>query len=135
MLSLGHFRDRRFSVAAASECLGAFALLGGLFLQTQLLQFDLGYSPMQAGLRILPIAALLVVSAPMSPLLTRLIGVRLTVATGLVAIGAGLVWNATASTRDRYVPELHPRDAPCRPRGWPFVADSHELGRGRCAPR
>ncbi|MGA2528096.1 MAG: MFS transporter [Acidimicrobiales bacterium] len=98
MLSLGHFSDRRFSVAAASECLGAFGLLGGLFLQTQLLQFDLGYSPLQAGLRILPIAALLVVSAPLSPVLARLIGVRLTVAAGLVAIGTGLVWNSTAST-------------------------------------
>ena len=60
MLKLGLFSDRRFSVAAAGESLGTFGLLGALFVQTQFLQFDLGYSPLQAGLRILPIAAVLV---------------------------------------------------------------------------
>ena len=45
MLKLGFFSDRRFSVAAAAEILGAFGLLGALFLQTQFLQFDLGLSP------------------------------------------------------------------------------------------
>ena len=59
MLKLGFFSDRRFSVAAAAECLGTFGLMGALFVQTQFLQFDLGYSPLQAGLRILPIAACL----------------------------------------------------------------------------
>jgi EmrB/QacA subfamily drug resistance transporter len=98
MLDLGLFSDRRFSVAAAAECLGTFGLLGGLFLQTQVLQFDLGYSPLQAGLRILPIAILLVVSAPLSPVLARLVGVRMTVASALAAIAAGLCWNAAAST-------------------------------------
>ena len=58
MLTLGFFRDRRFSVALAGECLGVFALMGALFVQTQFLQFDLGYSPLQAGLRILPVAAM-----------------------------------------------------------------------------
>jgi MFS family permease len=63
MLNLGFFSDRRFSVAAAAECLGTFGLLGALFLLTQFLQFDLGLSPLQAGVRILPMAAVLVVSA------------------------------------------------------------------------
>ncbi len=69
-----------------------------MFLQTQVLQFDLGYSPLQAGLRILPIAAVLLVSAPLSPLLARFTGVKLTVAAGLAAIAAGLCWNSAAST-------------------------------------
>ena len=69
MLRLEFFADRRFSIAAASETLALFGLLGALFMQTQFLQFDLGYSPLQAGLRILPIAALLGVTAPVSPLL------------------------------------------------------------------
>ncbi len=91
MLQLGFFSERRFSVAAAAEGLGTFGLLGALFLQTQFLQFDLGYSPLQAGLRILPIAALLAVSAPLSSLVARFIGIKLTVATGLAAIAAGLL--------------------------------------------
>ena len=71
MLKLAFFRDRRFSIAAAAECLGVFGLLGALFLQTQFLQFDLGNSPLQAGLRILPMAATLVVSAVLSPFIAR----------------------------------------------------------------
>jgi hypothetical protein len=95
MLKLGFFSDRRFSVAATAESLGTFGLLGALFLQTQFLQFDLGYSPLQAGLRILPVAALLAVSAPLSPIVARFIGIKFTVAAGLGAIAAGL-WQVSA---------------------------------------
>ena len=63
MLKLGFFSDRRFSVAAAAEVLGVFGLLGALFALTQFLQFDLALSPLQAGLRILPMAAVLGLSA------------------------------------------------------------------------
>ena len=95
MLNLGFFSDRRFSVAAAAESLGVFGLLGALFVQTQFLQFDLSYSPLQAGLRILPMAAVLGVSAPLSPILARLIGIKFTVAAGLAAIAGGL-WQISA---------------------------------------
>lgn len=90
MLQFGFFRDRRFAIALVAECLGVFGLMGGLFLQTQFLQFDLGYSPLQAGLRILPIAATIVLSATLSPALARLIGIKFTVAAALAAIAAGL---------------------------------------------
>jgi EmrB/QacA subfamily drug resistance transporter len=95
MLKLDFFRDRRFSIALAAECLGVFGLMGALFIQTQFLQFDLGYSPLDAGLRILPIAGMLLVSAAVSRIIARLIGVKLTVAAGLAAIAAGL-WQASA---------------------------------------
>ena len=95
MLNLGFFSDRRFSIAAAAECLGTFGLLGALFLLTQFLQFDLGLSPLEAGVRILPLAAVLVVSAALSPILGRVVGIKLTVAAGLVAIAGGL-WQISA---------------------------------------
>ena len=98
MLSLGLFRNRSFSIAAAGELFGIFGLMGALFLQTQFLQFDLGYSPLQAGLRILPAAAMICVSAPLSPLIARRVGVKLTVAVGLAAIAAGLWQISAAST-------------------------------------
>ena len=97
MLKLAFFRDRRFSIAAAAECLGVFGLLGALFLQTQFLQFDLGNSPFQAGLRILPMAATLVVSALLSPFIARSIGVKFTVAAALAAIAGGL-WQISAAS-------------------------------------
>ena len=90
MLKLGFFSDRRFSVALAAELLGLFGLLGGLFVSTQFLQFDLGYSPLGAGLRILPIAATLALSAALSPLVTRATRPRFTVFAGLAAVAGGL---------------------------------------------
>jgi hypothetical protein len=98
MLKLGLFVDRRFSAAAAAECLGVFGLLGALFVMTQFLQFDLGLSPLQAGLRILPMAGLLVVSAVLSPVVARSIGTKLTVATALAAVAGGLWQISAAST-------------------------------------
>jgi EmrB/QacA subfamily drug resistance transporter len=95
MLKLGFFRDRRFSIALAAECLGVFGLMGALFMQTQFLQFELGYSPLDAGLRILPIAGMLLVSAAVSRTLARLVGIKATVAAGLAVIAAGL-WQASA---------------------------------------
>ena len=97
MLKLSFFSDRRFSIAAAAECLGTFGLMGALFLQTQFLQFKLGDSPLQAGLRILPMAAMLVASAALAATVARLIGLKLTVAAGLAAVAAGL-WQISAAS-------------------------------------
>ena len=67
--------------------------------QTQFLQFDLGLLPLQAGLRILPVAAMLVVSAPLSPVLARAASAaKFTVAAGLAAIAGGL-WQVSAAPR------------------------------------
>lgn len=95
MLKLTFFSERRFSVALAAESLGTFGLLGALFLQTQFLQFDLGNSPLQAGLRILPMAVMLVLAAVLSPIIARSIGVKFTVAAGLAAVAGGL-WQISA---------------------------------------
>jgi EmrB/QacA subfamily drug resistance transporter len=97
MLRLTFFRDRRFAVAAAAQCLGLFGLFGGLFVQTQFLQFKLGYSPLQAGLRILPIAAAVVVSSGLAPIVVRFAGAKVTAAAGLAAIAGGL-WQASAAS-------------------------------------
>ena len=98
MLKLAFFRDRRFSVAAAAECLGVFGLLGTLFVETQFLQFDLGYSPLQAGVRILPIAAMLGLAAASASITARTIGIKFTAAGALVAIAGGLWQTSAAST-------------------------------------
>ncbi|MGD0809018.1 MAG: MFS transporter [Acidimicrobiales bacterium] len=98
MLKIGLFADRRFSIAAAAECLGVFGLLGALFVMTQFLQFDLAVSPLQAGLRILPMAGVLVVCAVLSPAAVRVIGAKWTVAAALAAVAGGL-WQISAVSR------------------------------------
>ncbi len=98
MLKLELFSNRRFSIAALGEFLGAIGLLGALFVQTQFLQFDLGYSPLQAGVRILPMAATLAVVAALSSFLARIIGAKFTVAAGLLAVSGGL-WQVADVSR------------------------------------
>ncbi|MGD0742357.1 MAG: MFS transporter [Acidimicrobiales bacterium] len=98
MLPIRFFRSRRFSVAVASVGLGLFALFGGLFILTQFLQFFLGYSPLAAGVRILPIAGILAVGALASTRIIRAVGTKLTAAAALACIAGGLSQIADVST-------------------------------------
>jgi EmrB/QacA subfamily drug resistance transporter len=107
MLPLGYFRSRRFSVAAASLGFGVFALLGGLFIMTQFLQFSLGYSPLAAGVRVLPVSAVLAAGALASHRLVKWTGTKLTAAGALLLIVGGLAQVAAAGSVDAtYLQEL-----------------------------
>ena len=101
MLKMKFFHDRRFSIAAAGECFGVFGLVEALFVQTQFFQFDLGNSPLRAGLAILPMAAALVVSAALSPIVARVSRCQSTVASGSAAIAGGL-WQISATAGLRH---------------------------------
>jgi EmrB/QacA subfamily drug resistance transporter len=90
MLQLRLFRNRRFTAASAAIALAFFALFGALFFLTQYLQLVLGYSPLQAGARTVPVAAGLVAGAALSTPATRRLGTKLTVAAGMVLCAAGL---------------------------------------------
>ena len=56
MLDLGFFRNARFSVGTAAVSVAFFALLGGIFALTQYLQFAHGYSAIEAGVVMSPMA-------------------------------------------------------------------------------
>ncbi len=55
MLDVRFFRNPRFTAASLTVTLVFFALIGFVFLATQYLQFVLGYSPFQAGVRTLAV--------------------------------------------------------------------------------
>ena len=57
-------------------------MFGSMFLITQYLQFVLGYTPLQAGLRLIPFALVLMVVAPQSARLVERVGTKLVVAGG-----------------------------------------------------
>jgi MFS family permease len=90
MLNLAFFRNRAFTGAVTSVGMVTFGLFGTLFLLTQFLQFSLGYSAFEAGIRVLPAAGMIAVIAPLSALFLRVTTVRYTVAAGLGCIAAGL---------------------------------------------
>ena len=102
MLNLHYFAERRFSAAVTSNGLLAFGLFGSLFVLTQMLQFQLGYTPLQAGVRMLPVAGAIALAAPLSSLLVRAAGTKLAVSAGLLAAAAGLWLVSGASVTSTY---------------------------------
>ena len=102
MLSLRFFRSSRFSAAIGSNGLLMFGLMGALFVLTQFMQFELGYTPLQAGVRVLPAAGAIAVVAPLSSVLIRRLGAKITVTAGLLVVAAGLLEVSGASTSTTY---------------------------------
>jgi len=103
MLPMRFFRNRRYSAAIASLLLVLFALLGLFFLVTQYLQFCLGFSPLQTGLGLAPLAAVLLIAAPSSMLLARRFGTKPVVAGGLALIAVGLGLLSRTSVHSTYL--------------------------------
>ena len=103
MLNLSFFRIRAFSAAISSVWVVTFGLYGALFVLTQYLQFSLGYSALQTGIRVLPAAGAVALIAPVSPVLVRLIGAKITVAAGLLTVAAGLWQMSGATVNSTYV--------------------------------
>ncbi|MFJ4871063.1 MFS transporter [Streptomyces sp. NPDC088757] len=92
MLDMHFFRDQRFVGAVAGAILVMFGMGGSLFLLTQHLQFVLGYEPLEAGLRMAPLALTVVVLnlSGVGPRIVVKLGTAPTVAVGMTLVAAGL---------------------------------------------
>ena len=95
MLPLRFFRSRTFTAANVASLLMFFGMFGSIFLLAQFFQTVQGYSPLAAGLRILPWTAMPIFVAPIAGALSdriggaRLMGIGLTLqATGLASLAA-----------------------------------------------
>jgi EmrB/QacA subfamily drug resistance transporter len=84
MLDLDFFRNPRFTAASQGIALLFFAMFGVIFLLTQYFQFVLGYSPLQAGVRLLPLALTMMVVAPLSARIVERVGTKIVVGSGLL---------------------------------------------------
>jgi EmrB/QacA subfamily drug resistance transporter len=98
MLPLRFFRNRTFAAANVASLLMFFGMFGSIFLLAQFFQTVQGYSPLDAGLRILPWTAMPIFVAPLAGALSDRIGGRPLMATGLAMQAAGLAWIAFVST-------------------------------------
>jgi Na+/melibiose symporter-like transporter len=90
MLDMSFWRNPRFSGASAGIMLLFFAMFGSIFLLTQYLQIVMGYSPLQAGIHLLPMAVTMLVVAPMSARIAERVGTKAVVTSGLAIAGVGL---------------------------------------------
>jgi len=96
MLPMRLFRSRGFSAANGASVLMYFGMFGAIFLLAQALQTMQGYSPLGAGLRMLPWTGMPIVVAPLAGILADRIGARVVVFVGLALQAVGLAWLAVA---------------------------------------
>src|SRR5579885_1980031 len=102
MLDLRFFRIPQFAAATSTITLVFFVMFGMIFTMTQYLQLVLGYTPLEAGVRMLPWAVTYMISARRSARLVERLGQRVVVSAGLVIVAGGLAVLATSGLHANY---------------------------------
>jgi EmrB/QacA subfamily drug resistance transporter len=92
LLPLRFFKNMSFAGANLALTLVAFALFGSFFFMSQYLQSVHGYTPLQAGVRLLPMAGAAFIGATMSARVAQRIGTKLTVSLGILIAAGGLFY-------------------------------------------
>jgi EmrB/QacA subfamily drug resistance transporter len=90
LLPMRLFANRSLSIGTVVVVVDFFALFGAVFLLSLYLQNVQGFSPVEAGVRALPISLALMVAAPLSGVLTSRFGPRPAMVVGLGTVAAGL---------------------------------------------
>jgi EmrB/QacA subfamily drug resistance transporter len=109
MLPLRLFASRTFTAATVVSFLLYAALYGTVFFLSQYMQVGLGYSALEAGLRLIPWTATLLLVAPLAGALADRFGNRPVLVIGLLLKAAGLAWvAAVASPETSYAALLLP---------------------------
>ncbi|MEW1800230.1 DHA2 family efflux MFS transporter permease subunit [Streptomyces virginiae] len=109
MLPMRLFRDRGFLGINLASLLMFLGMFGSIFLLSQFLQGVAGYSPTEAGLRVLPWTGMPMIVAPLAGILSDRIGGRPVVAAGLAFQALGLGWFAAILSTDvSYAAQLPP---------------------------
>ena len=102
MLDVRFFKNRRFTAANIAITLTFFAMYGQAFIGTQYLQTVLGFDPLQAGLRGVPMALVMLAVAPLAPRLVERIGTKFVVGGGLSVVAVALYVFSTVPVTDGY---------------------------------
>jgi len=102
MLDVRLFRNRRFSAASGAIAVAFFALFGTIFFLTQYLQSVLGYGAFESGLRVMPVAAGVVLGGPLSAKLVEHVGTKRVVGAGLALVAVGLTMLSGAEVGGGY---------------------------------
>ncbi|MDQ0990549.1 MFS transporter [Streptomyces sp. V3I7] len=89
-LDVTYFRNKVFSAAMAAIALVFFALMGVTFFSVFYVQSVRGYTPLQAGLLMLPLAAAQMIFAPRARLVVDRFGNKVTTTAGLLLVAATL---------------------------------------------
>jgi DHA2 family multidrug resistance protein-like MFS transporter len=88
LLDVALFRDRRFSTSALAVLAVFFGFGGLLLLLTQFLQIVQGHGPLEAGLRLLPLALAAGIASPLTDAAVRRVGAHVVVGGGFAIVAA-----------------------------------------------
>lgn len=94
-IDVTYFKNKVFSAAITVIALVFFALMGVTFFSVFYTQSVRGYSPLQTGLLMLPLAAAQMIFAPRARLVVDRFGIKATTTTAMLVIAATLVAFAT----------------------------------------
>ncbi|MFI6929261.1 MFS transporter [Streptomyces sp. NPDC050287] len=94
-IDVTYFKNKVFSAAIAAIALVFFALMGVTFFSVFYTQSVRGYSPLQTGLLMLPLAAAQMIFSPRARLIVERFGNRATTTAGMALIAAMLAAFAT----------------------------------------
>lgn len=97
MLPMRLFKNRSFSGVNAASLLMAVGMFGSIFLLIQFFQDIEGYSPLDAGIRMLPWTGMPIIVAPIAGMLSDRIGGRPLVILGLFLQASCLGWMAVVT--------------------------------------
>jgi EmrB/QacA subfamily drug resistance transporter len=98
MLPMRFFRKPAFALANLSSLFMFFGMFGSIFLLSQFFQTVQGYSPLSAGLRILPWTLAPMFISPIAGMLSDRIPGKTLVGTGLSLQAVSLAWMGLVST-------------------------------------
>ncbi|MEW2070580.1 MFS transporter [Streptomyces sp. NPDC007346] len=97
LVPLAMFRSVPLTAGAILMVLMAFAFMGGLFFVTFFLQGVHGLSPVDSGLRLLPLTAMMIVSSPVAGLLITKFGPRVPLVGGMLCTATAMFGMTTLS--------------------------------------
>jgi EmrB/QacA subfamily drug resistance transporter len=102
MLPLRFFRRPAFATSSGVSILVGFAMIGVLYLIILYLQNVKGYSPLQAGVRTLPLTLTQALTAANAGRLDRLLGARIKLTTGMLLVAGGMLGLAQMHATSAY---------------------------------
>ncbi|WP_373430326.1 MFS transporter [Streptomyces achromogenes] len=103
LMPLGLFRLRTVSAANAAMFVNGSAMFSMWFFLTLYLQNALGYTPLEAGLALVPSSLAIVVGSKLAPRLMRVAGARTVAVLGTLLAATGFGWQSTMRMDDGYV--------------------------------
>jgi EmrB/QacA subfamily drug resistance transporter len=108
MLPLSLFRERNFTIGNLATLTAYLGLGGVIFLLPVFLQEVSGYSPVQAGLALLPVTSLLILLSRRFGALADRVGSRAPISLGALVAACGLLLLARVDQRADYLSQVLP---------------------------